>query len=348
MRAMDSTGRFETTDWELGMSKLQRTFKDVSSVAKQLVLKKLRRTDRHLIELINFSLDDQNLSEYPFVLKYSFCDDELGCRRIRTVTAAVHLFQSSAFIMDDIFDSGTTRYNKETVNRRYDVNYAIIAGELLQTAAVEEMTSQLEREPFRNRAAALRLFNEIIRENYLGQYLDLYNGSSKVITPRAYYRMIGLTTGRFLGNVAKLGALLGGRSGSCIKSLAQFGFNYGMALQITDDIIDLTERRDVTGKTFACDLKSRKMRLPMIEALRLSSGREAEVLRNFMGSRRSGVGLRQVLRLIEDCGALKACQATARRYVARALNSLDSTKNRRIRENLRWLAESLFSAQMLA
>src|SRR5439155_1061910 len=51
------------------------------------------------------------------------------------------------------------------------------------------------------------------------------------------------------------------------EALARFGLRLGMAFQITDDLLDYTEREAVTGKPSGLDLKEHKVTLPLIAAL---------------------------------------------------------------------------------
>jgi len=346
MRINRSAGSPQGYWREASARAFQRTFKEIAPVAKQLVMDDLNKSDQHLIGMVEFALDSQTQSEYPFIFKYSFCTREQEARTVRKLAAAIHLFQSSTFITDDIFDSTAMRYHVDSFHRRYDVKYAIIAAELFQSVAMKAVCSELERGRFRNRVLALATFNEVVKNIYLGQYLDLYNGQEVRVSLRDYYRMIGLTSGSVFRDVARFGALIGDKSKSQIESLGEFGFYYGMGLQIFDDVVDVTWRPSSTGKSYASDLKRRRMRLPILQALLRSSGKDAKILREFLTNKRSTVPLRQVVDLIEKSNALEVCKGIARRYIKRSLKSLGSMESTLSLQNLKWLSEMLLGASV--
>src|SRR6185369_10835888 len=89
---------------------------------------------------------------------------------------------------------------------------AIIAGTLMQSIALEAISRELAAHRFPNAAEAMTVFHQIIRELFVGQYLDIENSATLRVTERDYYRVIALGVGRYFGHVARCGALLAGRS----------------------------------------------------------------------------------------------------------------------------------------
>jgi geranylgeranyl pyrophosphate synthase len=317
------------------------TFRQTLASAKQLVLNSLGRTDARLRELMTFVLHNQTPSGYPFVLRYAFCRRERDGRKILKLTAAVHLLQQSSFITDDIFDSGELRYGNRPVYREYDLNHAIIAAELLQAIAFRCVSEELAESGFRNTAAVSKLVGQMLLDGYLGQYLDLSNSARLAVTLPVYCRMIALGAGRIFQNVACCGALLAGKPEEEVRLLSKFGYFYGMALFILDDIIDVWPARD-TGKTYASDLKGRRMRLPLIMALRLANPSQRQLLRRFLSKGgTSRPRLQQVASIIRRCGALQASQRIANRHLSNALRVVAKLPPSVTRERFRWLAERL-------
>ena len=319
------------------------TFQAVHSISKLIVRNNFATNDTDAKKLIELALHEQIPSEYPFLFKYSYCNSEQDWEEIKILAAAVHLIQTSTFVIDDIFDSSIIRNHNKTICGKYGTHYAIVAGELLQSLALETITSELERRRFANGYTAIRTFNEILQEVYLGQYLDMYNSADRRTTVRKYYKVISLTTGNFLANVAKCGALLSNKPESDIQFLTGFGYQYGMAMQVADDIVDITEPPSATGKSFANDLRCRRMRLPYIMALRMTHDKkDLACLKGFLQrSETSTKDVNYVARLIEKCGAIAACKLVARRFALASLHSLSNLNNTLAKESLGWLSESL-------
>lgn len=321
------------------------TFRRTLSCAKHLVMTSIPATDAGLCKLMAFALHSNTPSGYPFVLRYSFCRRERDGDKVLKVAAAVHLLQQSSVITDDIFDSGEVRYGRRPVYLNYDVNYGIIAAELLQTVALRCVSEELAKGYFCNTGIAFKLLNQLLLDGYVGQYLDLFNTAQLSMSRKEYYRVIALGAGRVFQNIARCGALLAGKPAEEVHVLSRFAYAYGMALFIIDDIIDMLAAK-ATGKTYASDLKRRRMRLPIIMALRLCDRSQRKVLDRFL---RKGATdettIPQVVTVIRDSGALKASFFMANQYLATSLRSLAKLPPSITTERFHWLVERLLLCQ---
>ncbi|MGA8539852.1 MAG: polyprenyl synthetase family protein [Terriglobales bacterium] len=295
-----------------------------------------------------FALRRHTPSDYPFLFVYSCCRTQKVSTTIKRLAAAVHLLQSSTFITDDIFDAGDLRYGRRAFHRQYDINYAVIAAELMQSIALRTFCLELDRGRFKYATVVLQILNEMLRDLYLCQYLDLYYSARTNLALSEYYRVIGLGAGYFMSNLARCGALLAGKPASEMRALAAYGYNYGMALFLTDDVSDVIDKPWKTGKSFAADLKNARLKLPILLALRLSGGEDRRFLKHFLtNGKPTASDIRRSARIIQDVGAIAQCTRIARRYLARSLRSLPSVRSQASRDNLAWLASSLLSAQGL-
>src|ERR1700730_819469 len=158
----------------------QETVRKVCSGSKQIVDEDLHGVGRHLRELIDLALKNKEApSEYPFLFRYSYLrNDEDEGKKIALLSAAIHLLQTSTFVVDDILDSADSRNYGQTLFWKYGVNYAIIAGELLQSIALRTICLELEHGEFSNQGLVPTTLNEALRNLYLGQYLDIHNSAN--------------------------------------------------------------------------------------------------------------------------------------------------------------------------
>jgi len=323
-------------------------FREVESLSKKLVLDNLSPRDRHLRRMMLFALRQHTPSDYPFLFRYAASRKEEDGATVKNLAAAVHLLQSSTIITDDILDAGSMRFGRPAFHRQYNVNYAIIATELMQSIAFRTFGSELDRGQFKHPCLVMKILNEILRDLYLCQYLDLYYSARTSLSLSKYYRVIGMGAGYFMSNLARCGALLAGKAASEVRALAAYGYNYGMALFITDDIVDVIRNPPETGKNFAADLKNARLKLPILLALRMSRGEDRRFLKHILtNGRPTASDLRRAAQVIQDVGAIAQCTRIARRYLARSLRALSRTKSGVSRTNLAWLSTSLLSAQCL-
>ncbi len=331
------------------LERFRETFREVHRTCKDLILGSLSAKDTHLRELMSFVLAHQTVSEYPYVFKYAFCRTEKDFPRILKLAAAVHLLQSSAFVTDDIFDGTTMRYGQPAIHKKYGVSYAIMATELLQCVGLETISAELVHGRFHNKVLVLKILNQMMKELYLGQYLDVYNTANLRMGQREYYRVIGLAVGNFFASLAQCGALLAGRPDSEVRNLARFGYHYGMALFVTDDIVDVVDSDKVTGKTYAADLKNRRMRLPVILALQMGNRGDSRFIHNaFRKKKLPSAEIERARQIIGDCGALDACRRIARNHLSQAVRHLTHKKPSLTTRSLKWLCDTLMPAQRLA
>lgn len=332
------------------LSAFDRTFRAAHRLSRQLLRREFRRQDPGIAELMRFILRKQVASEYPFVFTYSFCRKEADARRVRRLAAAVHLLQSSGFVTDDIFDDAHTRYRQPAVHVRYGVSDAILATVLMQSVAGKVLGQELERGAFRNKLEVAEIFNQITLDLYRGQYLDVHNSGNLKMPRREYDRTIALGVGNYFANAARCGALLAGKGPREVARLGRYGYHYGMALFITDDIVDVQPSAQ-TGKDFATDLRNRRMRLPIILALELADARDAAFLRGlYRKTRPEGRDVRRAAGILRRCGALAACRREAERHIFQALEALRGLRRLRLTvpvARLRWLAETLLETQDL-
>lgn len=324
------------------------SFRQVHARALNIMRQQLPRDDPFLREIMISTIRGQVTADYAFVFQCAFCRSESDARKVNRLAAAVHLLQSSAFVTDDIFDNSDLRYGHAALYKKYGISYAIIATELMQSAAVRTISQELRRGRFANTLNVMEILSRVVFDVYVGQYLDVRNTGNLKMTLRQYYRVIALGVGKYFEQMARCGALLANKAPSEVENLARFGYHYGMALFITDDIIDITNMPSVTGKSYACDLVNRRMRMPVILALRVAPPPEARFLRGYLSERSSRRGdLQRAVRVIERSGALVTCQKTAQRHIAESLEALRPLPQTVPVRRLAWLSRTLMGAQKL-
>lgn len=328
------------------LAAFDRTFRQAHSLSQQLLAREFRQ-EPALAEMMRFILRRQRASDYPFVFTYSFCRKESDARRVRRLAAAVHLLQSSTFVTDDIFDHARLRYGQPAVHVRYGVSRAVLAAVLMQSVALRVIFEELEHGRFPHKLQVVREFNQIVLDLYRGQYLDVHSTGDLAMSRREYDRILALACGNHFARLARCGALLAGKSRRKAVGLERFGYHYGMALFLTDDIGDVRPATE-SGKEFAADLRNRRMRLPVMLALRMASPQDAAFLRRFY--RRSGSSaseLRRAAAILRRSGALAICQRAAQRHISLALRALRGLRRTTSAARLYWLAAALMLAQGL-
>jgi octaprenyl-diphosphate synthase len=118
------------------------------------------------------------------------------------------------------------------------------------------------------------------------------------------------------------GAILGSAPQDKIDALYQFGYNIGMAFQITDDTLDYMAREQEFGKAIGKDLEEGKMTLPLIFALQNATKAEKDQARKLItGKQGNEKVIPLILSLINKYQGIDYSLQSAAKYIkaARAL-----------------------------
>ncbi|MGH2559288.1 MAG: polyprenyl synthetase family protein, partial [Thermomicrobiales bacterium] len=154
-----------------------------------------------------------------------------------------------------------------------------------------------------------------------GQLHEMFN-AHRLDQSREQYeqRIYGKSASLFAG-AAEMGAIIGGAPEDHIAALRDYGTNLGMAFQIVDDVLDLTENTEDLGKPAGHDLRQGTVTLPtMIYASDLPPmGAEYQRLSAVItGNGESHELVEELVVAIRGSGAINAAIDVAQDYVNRA------------------------------
>jgi geranylgeranyl diphosphate synthase type II len=256
--------------------------------------------------------------------------------------AAVELLHNFTLVHDDVMDNAPSRRGKETVHVRWDVDTAILVGDIIVGLAYE----QLQRTSSANRLRVEQAFTSCLLEVCRGQALDLEHGKRTDVTLTEYLQMIGKKTGTLIATAARIGGLTGGGSSREVSALTRFGTLLGRAFQIQDDLLDVTASEKHFGKVIGGDILEGKKTFLFITARDRASRRDRRELINIINppkgsTRGSRERVRRATELYRSTGALEAAQARIRTDTTAAMAALAALRPSPARERLYWYADAL-------
>lgn len=182
--------------------------------------------------------------------------------------AAVELLHNFSLIHDDIQDDSPTRHSRPTVWMVWGRPNAINAGDALFAlaySALQELAASTV--PPSVTLKIWGIFNRTNLELTRGQHLDMRFEHQETVTVEEYLSMIRGKSAALVAACAQIGALIGSGDQATAEHFAEFGLNLGIAFQIRDDILGIWGDPDVTGKSAATDILSRKKSLPVLYGL---------------------------------------------------------------------------------
>jgi len=176
------------------------------------------------------------------------------------VACGLEMIHTYSLIHDDLpgMDDDDYRRGKLTSHKVFGEGMAILAGDALLTAAFTTMLSQPTVEP----AVLMTVLGEIstaagARGMIGGQVIDLAS-EGQVIDLETVKLMHQGKTGALFQAALRAGAQLAGAAQWQVSALTEYAQQFGLAFQITDDILDVTGSQEKIGKPVGSDIKNHK------------------------------------------------------------------------------------------
>jgi farnesyl diphosphate synthase len=204
----------------------------------------------------------------------------------------VELIHAYSLIHDDMpcMDNDVMRRGKPTVHVRYGQAQAMLAGDAMQALAFDVLTPDRGVEPLlQARLCALLARSAGHAGMAGGQAIDLAS-IGKPLDERALRDMHRRKTGALLQASVLMGAACGLTSRKAWAALSDYGAAIGLAFQVVDDILDVTQESQTLGKTAGKDLNDNKP--TYVSVLGLAAARsQAVALRDQAQAALLGAGL---------------------------------------------------------
>lgn len=229
--------------------------------------------------------------------------------------AAVEFLHNFSLIHDDIQDVSDIRHGRPTVWKVWGQANAINAGDAMFTTAY----SALQRLPIsaETRMAIWEIFNTTNIELTRGQHLDMRFEKQQDVTIDEYISMIKGKSAALLSACTTIGALIGGQEHRAVH-YAHFGINLGIAFQIRDDILGIWGDPDVTGKSTATDILTKKKSLPVLFGLMNNKNLKKVYQRPEFNTN----DVEEAVKLLDECGAQTYARTLEVEYYDRAMEAL--------------------------
>jgi heptaprenyl diphosphate synthase len=227
---------------------------------------------------------------------------------------AIELTHLSTLYHDDVMDEAPLRRGGASANARWDNTVAILTGDFL-FARASELTADLGPEATRILARTIAVLCE-------GQIRETVGPEPGEDPVDHYLRVVTDKTASLIATSGRLGAMLSGADPLTVEVLATFGELYGVAFQLSDDLIDVASEHADSGKTPGTDLREGIPTLPVLYALR-SGDAAADRLRSLMaGGLVSDGSLAEALGILREHPAMTRVRADLGSWAGRARDCL--------------------------
>jgi geranylgeranyl diphosphate synthase type II len=185
---------------------------------------------------------------------------------------AVECIHTYSLIHDDLpcMDDDDLRRGRPTNHKVFGEGVAVLAGDALLTIAFEILASAAPV-PRYSVAAQVRELATASGSQWLigGQVADL-EGEGRKLTGSELRYIHRCKTAALLAASIRLGAMSANATPARLKAMTDFGQSLGLAFQVIDDILDVTQTTEKLGKTAGKDVKAIKATFPAIYGLEKS------------------------------------------------------------------------------
>jgi geranylgeranyl diphosphate synthase, type I len=236
-----------------------------SSELKTLLREPLLESRRGL------AMDENSFINWP-LLPFLTCEAVGGRIEIALpVAAALQLLMAAGDVFDDIEDADSPG----SIAGRYGTSLACNAATTLLILA-ERAISRLKDRGVNDRT--ITAITETVNTSYInacaGQHLDLLHQSDLNISEERYLQIACMKSASQIQCACRVGAMAAGAEQKLLDAFSLFGQNLGVAAQIANDILGITQEKDI---------RKRKITLPVIYAREQTQGPDHQLIEQIYG-----------------------------------------------------------------
>jgi geranylgeranyl diphosphate synthase type II len=214
------------------------------------------------------------------------------------LACALECIHTYSLVHDDLpsMDNDDFRRGRPTCHKVFGEGIAVLAGDALLTIAFE-IVSYAKTSRGYDMSTFLREISVAAGSQKLiaGQVADL-EAEGKKVQRRELQFIHENKTAAILGTSVRLGAMSANADASKLSAITAFGQRLGLAFQVIDDILDVTQTSEILGKSAGKDVAAKKATYPAVigldksraeakrltrdahDALSIFSNRDAEAL----------------------------------------------------------------------
>ncbi|YCM43090.1 farnesyl diphosphate synthase [Verrucomicrobiaceae bacterium 227] len=182
---------------------------------------------------------------------------------------SVEMMHTYSLVHDDLpgMDNDDLRRGRPTSHKVYGEGMAVLAGDALLTEAFITLASTPPTERYSLKEILLEFAVCGGSEKLIGgQVLDL-EGEDQDLTQEELVQIHENKTAALLTTSLRLGGMSANATPEQLTALTDFGYNLGLAFQVIDDILDVTQSTEKLGKTAGKDEAANKATYPSILGL---------------------------------------------------------------------------------
>lgn len=282
----------------------------------------LEKVETLMLEMVSSLKDDKSVELFHKVPKGKRLRAKLILKIAGTssealkLAAIVELIHAASLLHDDVIDDAFTRRGEASLNALFGNKTAIMLGDILYSKGFSELT-------FLPQDVAFSISNAVALLS-VGELLDVELSNSFNDNLDLYFDMIYKKTASLIEASAKAAALLAGKQS---EKYALYGKNLGLAFQIIDDILDITQSSEVLGKPSLNDFKEGKTTLPYLYMYAKLSSNDQRILRTLFQKELTSEESAWIKAKMHETNAIKDAMMYAKELGLEALRIIEGEED---------------------
>ncbi|NUP53065.1 MAG: polyprenyl synthetase family protein [Catenulispora sp.] len=297
-------------------------------------------------------------SQYPYISEITSHLAQAGGKRFRPLlvllaaqfgdheapgivesAVVVELTHLATLYHDDVMDEAALRRGVTSANQRWDNSLAILSGDFL-FARASTLLADLGPD-------AVRIQAETFERLVSGQISESVGPASGQHPVTHHLDVLAGKTGSLIATSARFGAMFAGCAPQDVQLVAEFGELFGVAFQLSDDLLDIESESEQSGKTPGTDLREGVHTLPMLIALAKdpsgdpATARLQELLRTDLAA--DDAAFEEALGLLRAHSSMEEARDVVRGYAQKAKSVLEPLPDVPAKEALRSLCDVVIS-----
>jgi len=252
-----------------------------------------------------------------------------------TLAVCIEFIHNATLLHDDVIDTGKIRRGKLSANQIWGNKVSVLVGDYLLSRAFKLMVKN----------KSLKLL-EILSQTSLilarGQIQDVGNNQNVNLTEKKYLSIIDAKTAELFRISCFLPTIITDQDKRTQKIFNDFGFNFGMAFQLSDDVLDYFGDSSKMGKSVGKDFFEGKVTYPVIHCFKKSDKKSKKIIAKlFFKRKRSKKDLAVLLNLMKKTNTYKSSIEFVRKYAEKAKTNINKFEGNKYKVYLDELVDHL-------
>ena len=252
-----------------------------------------------------------------------------------TLAVCIEFIHNATLLHDDVIDTGKIRRGKLSANQIWGNKVSVLVGDYLLSRAFKLMVKN----------KSLKLL-EILSQTSLilarGQIQDVGNNQNVNLTEKKYLSIIDAKTAELFRISCFLPTIITDQDKRTQKIFNDFGFNFGMAFQLSDDVLDYFGDSSKMGKSVGKDFFEGKVTYPVIHCFKKSDKKSKKIIAKlFFKRKRSKKDLALILDLMKKTNTYKSSIEFVGKYAEKAKTKINKFEGNKYKVYLDDLVDHL-------